>query len=419
MKNHNLTSLAILLAMILGLPAAASAQDANRPYSRFGYGLLNDNATAAQSQMGGTGYAMRSGRQINVMNPASYAMTDSLTFLFDMGLNMAFINNSEGNDTRHSMGGGLDYLTMQFPLGKRMGMSLGLLPYSSVGYSFGSKIDNGSSSHEGVGGLNLLNVGIAGRIIKNLSVGMNFGYLFGSTYHDVYASGQSGSVALFEQVMQVRDFHMQFGAQYSVSPVNGHRITAGLTYSPAKTLLGHTWIQKYLVNTNQTPDTLDYSSLKGRYSLPETWGAGIGYEWEGGVTAEFDFTYQPWSKVKMQQTEGFVVNRFADRYKYAVGASWQPRRRGTYLQRITYRIGGHLTRDYMTVTRDNESLNVTDFGISCGLGLPAPSAKTVINLGFEWLHRGTKSSAVLSENYFNIRLGINFNQMWFMQSQLK
>ena len=37
--------------------------------------------------MGGIGYAMSSGRQINVMwNPASYACIDSLTFLFDMGV---------------------------------------------------------------------------------------------------------------------------------------------------------------------------------------------------------------------------------------------------------------------------------------------------------------------------------------------
>ncbi|MDE6503741.1 MAG: hypothetical protein K2K78_04690, partial [Muribaculaceae bacterium] len=63
--------LAIMLAAVIA-PALASAQLAETPYSRYGYGTLGDNATSSQRAMGGVGYAMNSGRQINVMNPASY-----------------------------------------------------------------------------------------------------------------------------------------------------------------------------------------------------------------------------------------------------------------------------------------------------------------------------------------------------------
>ena len=44
---------------------SASAQLTTSPYSKFGYGFLNDNATSAQRAMGGVGYAMNSGRQID------------------------------------------------------------------------------------------------------------------------------------------------------------------------------------------------------------------------------------------------------------------------------------------------------------------------------------------------------------------
>ncbi|MBD5185253.1 MAG: hypothetical protein HDS92_01450 [Bacteroidales bacterium] len=417
MKNNLHSLIALLMLAVSSL--AASAQDTTSPYSRFGYGLLNDNATSAQSQMGGVGYAMRSGRQINAMNPASYALADSLTFLFDMGVDLTFVHSTEGSVSRNSTGGGVDYITMQFPLGSRMGMSIGLLPYSSVGYSFGSAIENGSSSHEGTGGLNKLYLGIGGRIISNLAIGANISYLFGTTYHDVYATQSVGNPALFEQITQVRDFHLDFGVQYSVNIGRKNRLTAGLTYSPAKTLLGHTWIQKYIVNTDEAPDTLNYTRLRGNYSLPETWGAGLAYEWNSALTAEVDFTYQPWSKAKLMAQETFVQNRFADRYKFAAGLSWQPKARGSYFQRVTYRIGGHFTRDYMVVNHAGADYNVNDYGISCGFGLPAPMSKTVVNLGFEWLRRATSSSAIVAENYFNIRLGINFNQTWFMKSQLK
>ena len=412
MKNRIITIIACALVALTALP------DSRSPYSRFGYGLLNDNATAAQNLMGGVGYAMRSGRQINAMNPASYAMADSMTFLFDMGLDLTNVWSKEGTRSKHDIGGGLDYITMQFPLSKRLGMSIGLIPYSTVGYSFGSKIDNGSSSYEGIGGLNQFYAGVAGRVVGNLSIGANISYLFGTSYHDVYASSPS-STSLFEQVLEVRDFHLQFGAQYSQNFGSAHRVTLGLTYSPAKTLLGHTWIQKYDINSDAAPDTLNYTRLKGNFSLPETWGAGVAYEWNSRLLAEVDFTYQPWSKAKIMKNENFMTNTFANRYKVAAGMSWRPADRGNYAQLITYRIGAHYTRDYMVVSYDGKNHYVRDYGISCGFGLPTPGQKTIVNIGFEWLRRGTSDPNIVSENYFNIRLGINFNQLWFMKSQLK
>ena len=63
--------------------------------------------------------------------------------------------------------------------------------------------------------------------------------------------------------------------------------------------------------------------------------------------------------------------------------------------------------------------HVREYGLSCGFGFPAPGGKTVINLGFDWIHRSCTPQALVTENYFNIRLGVNFNQLWFMQSKLR
>ena len=59
-----------IIKLIVGLLALAAigsadicAQNATiTPYSRYGYGILSDNASAAQQGMGGVGYAMNSGR---------------------------------------------------------------------------------------------------------------------------------------------------------------------------------------------------------------------------------------------------------------------------------------------------------------------------------------------------------------------
>ena len=403
-----------MTALLLIGSVAAYAQILS-PYSRYGYGLLRDNATSAQRSMGGVGYAMNGGRQINVMNPASYAAVDSLTFLFDMGLDFTRLKSTEGDNKGSDFGGGLDYVTMQFPLGRYMGASIGMLPFTSVGYSFGSEINNGTSSRQGSGGINELYVGVAGRPFKGFTVGANIAYLFGTTINDTYAVGSSATT-LFERMVQVRDWRVQLGVQYGVNIGRRHRVGAGITFAPGKTLLGHASAIKYEVSsTTQTPDTLSSISLKNNYSLPDMWGAGLSYEFDQRLLVEVDFTYQNWASVKYAVFEGMEAQRFDNRYKMAAGVQFIPRRRGNYFQRINYRAGGYFNRDYLTVRDDN----IREYGLSCGLGLPLNTSKTMINVGFEYVHRQGHPNALIKENYFNITFGVNFHQLWFDQSKIR
>ena len=80
-----------VVAVVAAIWAGAGAQNVTTPYSMYGYGILGDNATSMQRQMGGVGFAMNNGRQINAMNPASYAAIDSLTFLFDLGADVSML----------------------------------------------------------------------------------------------------------------------------------------------------------------------------------------------------------------------------------------------------------------------------------------------------------------------------------------
>lgn len=411
-------SLLILALIAVATASGLSAQNTTSPYSKFGYGLLRDNATSAQRQMGGVGYAMRSGRQVNVMNPAAYAGMDSLTFLFDMGTDVSLFWRKDNTGSNHDWGGGLDYVTMQFPVGKIVGVSAGLLPYSSVGYSFGSEITNGVSTHQGTGGLNQLYIGAGVMPLKNLSVGVNISHLFGTIYNDVYAS-QTGSTtqSLFEQVMEVKDYHLQFGLQYTYRISRKNALTLGVTYSPSKSLLGKTYVLKYHDTSTGAPDTIapGVVKLRDKFSLPETWGAGLAYDWNDRLQAEVDVTYQNWSKAKYHQIENFSSGKFDNRWRIGAGLSYRPDPRGGYFKRVTYRAGGYYNRDYIMV----EGNHVRDYGISCGFGLPAASEKTVINLGFEYINRQATPNPLLKEQYFHVTLGINFNQVWFFQNKLR
>lgn len=408
------TLLASLALLIAGIGVVQAQNSTLTPYSRFGYGILRDNATSAQQSMGGIGYAMSSGRQINVMNPASYAHIDSLTFLFDMGVDVtALWQNEQAADgsklSDKQVGGGLNYITLQFPLGKRMGMSVGILPFSAVGYAFGNTIENGYTNRNGSGSLNQLYLGIAGRIVGGLHVGVNVSYLFGTTINDTYAIASSGYTSLYEDELAVRDYRIQAGLQYT-QRLGNDLWTVGLTYTPQKSLLGHLRTYAYDVTSDASSLLKSEHKTNDLYGLAATYGAGINYLHNRRLMLEADFTYQPWSEVKYKGEKGSL----ADRYKVAVGMQFQPSYRGSYLRTIQYRAGGYYNRDYLVV-RGN---NVREYGASVGLGLPVPGFKTMVNVGFGWVHRQAHPSPLIKENYFNFTLGINFNEMWFRKSKI-
>ncbi len=407
----------LLTIMVATCSLIAIAQaNTTSPYSMFGYGILNDYATSAQRAMGGVGYAMNGGRQINVMNPASYAAIDSLTFLWDAGIDISMLKTTEGDRKAESTGGGIDYLTMQFPITKKLGASIGLLPYSSVGYEFASEIEHGSEARAGGGGLNLLYAGAAYNVFSGLSIGVNFGYLFGTNIYDAYV--YSSSTSLFERVIRVRSWDLKIGALYTYNFNKEHKATIGVTFTPKKSLQGHTWGAYYDMTNDEKIDTIGYMSLKGNNYTPMSLGLGLSYEFDKKLYAEVDLTYQKWKDAKFAKVEGFDNNdgnlSFDNRWKVAAGLQYTPQQRGGFFQRINYRIGAYYNHDYVNV-RDN---NIREYGLTCGFGLPAPGGKTVINLGFEYKHRTTSPVKYITENYFNITLGVNFNQMWFWQNKI-
>lgn len=399
------------------LALTAMAQNATMtPYSRYGYGILSDNASSMQRAMGGVGYAMNSGRQINVMNPASYAAMDSLTFLFDMGVDVTSLWSTENDKSEQQFGGGLDYITLQVPIMRGLGASVGLLPYSSVGYSFGNEISNGSETRTGDGSLNQLYLGVGGSPFKGFGVGVNVAYLFGTTSNVLYGLTNSGSGTIFQRSMKVRDWRIDIGAQYSIAVTRDDRITLGVTYSPAKDLHGHVYGIYYDASaTNSVPDTINAADTKmnGRYSTPESWGAGISWS-RRTFQIEADFTYQPWSKAKFGAIEQFETTSFADRYRAAIGGQWQPDHRGGYFRRISYRMGAYWNRDYLTVMGNN----VRDLGFSIGFGLPVPGFKSQFNIGIEYRNRRATPQKLIEENYLNVTIGINFNEMWFRKAKI-
>ena len=404
----------------------AMGQTVNTPYSKLGFGILNDNATGIQRSMGGVGYAMQNGRQINVMNPASYSRVDSLTFLLDMGMDVTNSWSKEDGKSGYNLGGGLDYITMEFRLAKNLGAAIGVIPYSSVGYSFGGSIENGSDSRTGSGGLSELFAGFGYQPFKGFSIGANFSYLFGNTTNVTTVTGVT--TTQFTRTLEVKDWNMRAGIQYGFNVARKSRIVLGATFSPKKAMHGTALGQKADISQDVVVDshgnrvvvydTIANMSMKGNYELPMAIGAGVSYTYDNRLNMEIDYTYQPWSKAKYTPINYFEDpdTKWNDRWKVAAGVSYTPNPRGSYLKRMTYRMGAFYNNDYMNVNGNN----VRDYGVGIGFSFPALAGnKTLVNLGVEWKHRYTAPTNLIKEDYLNITLSVNFNEMWFWKNKIR
>ena len=420
--KHIITALIILGAGTV----AATAQPTTSPYSKLGFGILNDNATGIQRSMGGVGYAMQNGRQINVMNPASYSQVDSLTFLWDIGMDITNCWSKENGKKGYNLGGGLDYITMEFRLAKNLGAAIGVVPYSSVGYSFGGNIENGTDYRTGTGGLSELFAGVGYRPFKGFSIGANFSYLFGNTTNVTTVTGVT--TTQFTRTLEVKDWNMRAGIQYGFNVARKSRIVLGATFSPKKAMHGTALGQKADISQDVVVDshgnrvvvydTIANMSMKGNYELPMAIGAGVSYTYDNRLNMEIDYTYQQWSKAKYTPINYFEVpdTKWNDRWKVAAGVSYTPNPRGNYINRMTYRLGGFYNNDYMTVNGND----VRDYGLGIGFSFPALGTnKTLVNLGVEWKHRYSVPTNLIAEDYLNITLSVNFNEMWFWKNKIR
>lgn len=424
MRIKEILAAAVLLIAMMATCSPLSAQQTTSPYSMYGYGLLGDRATSMQTQMGGIGYAMQNGRQINVMNPASYAAIDSLTFLWDMGADLSFAWRKQAGAKDKVTGGGLDYVTMQFPICSFIGGSAGVVPYSSVGYAFGDEVAHGALQNQGSGGINEAYLGFAGKA-GGFSFGFNLSYDFGNIQNDVFTNPAGGGQTLFEQIMQVRDWNVLFGAQYRHPLGKWDRLTLGVTFSPKQSMHGKTWVTMQETSQESLPDTVGHASLKNRNYTPNSFGVGLNWTHEKAsrLSVEADFTWQQWSKAPYAPLHAdfnpeivvFEGMRFNDRMKLAVGGEYVPNIRGNYLQRTAYRLGAYVARDYLVV----QGNSIREYGVSGGFGFHTPGDKTMVNLGVAWKHRQAHPSPLVRENDLMVTLGLNFNELWFWQRKIR
>ena len=406
---------------MLGLIASVmmiAQNNTNSPYTRYGYGQLEDDCFSRSQAMGGTSIGMRTKNSINSNNPASYSSIDSTSFIFEMGVSGLLSNFRSGDAQNTTFTGNLDYIALQSPVTKWMGLSAGLIPYSYVGYNYnytdsikipmGEEYNVYDKTYYGSGGISQVYLGLSFDIADHLALGVNGYYMFGNINHYKAVSYNQSELTTTNTVMlnnlHTNSFNTRFGLQYHETIGEKHKLNIGAIYEFRSGMNG-----KFEQTTTGT-DTLVMNSNE-LFEMPSLYGGGIMYTYDDKLMIGVDFTYQEYSKALYYGKRDTLTNRM----KISLGAEYTHDPRGRrYIDRMSWRLGAKYNNSYAMVNGKQAG----DFSLTCGIGLPLRTSRTVININFEYGNIGGMM-ATLKENYFKFGLNFSLNVTWFIKAKVR
>lgn len=429
MNNQQKNRTALCGALLSAALAVSAQSGTNSPYSQYGLGILSDQSQSVSRGMGGVGIGLRAGTYANSLNPASYSAVDSLTMLFDVGVSGQITNFKEGNAKRNANNADFEYAVATFRLRKALGMTVGLLPYTNIGYSYTSSTPIGSSTtsngtYSGSGGIHQALVGLGWNPLKGFSIGVNASYLWGSYERTVAIASSDTYVNTLTRTYgaTVTSYKLDMGVQYEFSLGKADRMVLGAVYGLGHKLGCDPTMTTTITNPQTSTSTPTSLTATDALSIPHSFGVGLTWMRSDALIVGADYTFQKWGNeaypilLSEDGKSDYVARKglLSDRHKVAVGAEWTPQRTSrNLLRRIHYRIGASYNTPYIKV---NGSDGPKEYGVTAGFGIPMTNSwnnRSVLNISGQWVR--TSMSGFITENTFRINLGLTFNERWFMK----
>ena len=399
-----------------------SQTSTSSPYSRYGLGDLQANIMSEYAGLGGGSTSAYHLKSINPYNAASYTAFGSKSFLFSTGLSHQTTSMQKSDLNQITNNTSFTHLIMGFPLSKKLGASIGIIPFSNVGYEFSSnEISSNNAAnfiYSGDGGISKIYFGAAYEIIQGLSMGVNASYLFGGInrlkkvefYDNTIFSTRSNTRT------NLKGYNYEFGLIYNKNFVNNRQFTFGITANNDQNTIGAK--QVHLVETYELSgdfinikDTAVNSTFRGDAVLPRFFSLGAtlrdGKKWL--LTA--DYSIQNWSDYSIIETNDSLANSV----RYSAGLQFTPDNQSltSFVKRIRYRLGF----SYSQTPLEINNLQLEQRSITAGFGIPIRKNRTTYNVFIELGERGTVESNLIKEHYARFGVSFNFDSIWFVKQK--
>ncbi|MEN8186302.1 MAG: hypothetical protein ABFR05_04140 [Bacteroidota bacterium] len=399
------------------------------PYSFFGIGDQISLKSVEESGMGNMGGTLDSKYQLSFTNPASYASLKYTTYVFAGGNKATSFD--DGNDKQTSSHASLNYIAMGIPIRGNQAMTFGLQLNTAVGYSlldqkYGT-IDDveeiiEANLYKGTGGTNRAFLGYGYQFPFNLNLGVEAAYFFGEIDNSILNRQLGVELATKYQVdSYVKGFEFKTGALYKQKIKENLEVKLGTALTIGHDLKNEG--DEYLFSLDNRSDgiviprdTLYSNPHKTTISYPlrTVVSAGVGEENKWFIGAEYSF----------MDAIDFNGNLYENQDKYSydessmisLGGFYLPKHNSirSYWDRVTYRAGFNYKK-YGLIINDTE---IDDYGMSFGVSLPMGVKLSNVNMGIELGKRGDTTNNLVEEKYFNFRLSLSLNDIWFRKRVL-
>ncbi|TAL40392.1 MAG: hypothetical protein EPN92_14935 [Chitinophagaceae bacterium] len=437
----------------MGILSQVSAQD-NSPYSRYGLGDLHPNSNILNRGMGGISSAYADALSVNFTNPASYSSFKTYLeerskkgtsgrVILDMGVNFDNRTLRETNNPEKFTSPNMyfSYLQLGIPVKNNLGISFGLRPISKINYNIIRRerlydpitslpIDSAVTEFIGDGGAFLASTGM-GYAIKNFSIGINMGYMFGKKDYSTKRTLINDSVAYARSNHQTKasfgDIFFNGGIQYKVELNKSTTLKLGAegnlnhNLSARKDDIRETFTRSVDEGDLRVDSVTEQLDVKGVIVYPGSFGAGFIVERQaddkkGGWLLGVDFIQSNWDNYRFYGEVDPVKNN----WQLKIGGQLKPALKGVrYKSYVSYRAGFSIGKDYVYLGK-----KLPEYGISFGMGLPILNLKdaqrrfrsqyTVANVAVEYIKRGNNDN-LLRENLLRISVGFSLSDLWFVK----
>jgi hypothetical protein len=312
-------------------------------------------------------------------------------------------------------------------MGKHVGISAGIVPYSSIGYNIKQEYDdlvNGlamDTYFQGEGGIMNFYVGSSVKLYDRISVGVTMNYLLGKLtrerqidfpMHPGFSNPSSTEnlnlrKPVFTLGLQYKEvfedkFFFSVGGVYDfkadVRVSNDYRVINSF-YPDDPAYLN----DSVLIN----PDfIIGEDTAVNQLIIPERMGVGLAFGIPDKLIITGDYYRQDWTG--SMSGENFATTKASSMH---FGVEYLPDVRAIrgYHKLMSYRVGGYYSNYYLMVNGQQ----LKDYGITFGVGLPVKSLRSSINVAFTLGTRGTTEYNLVEENYGIITFNVTLHDLWF------
>ena len=137
-------------------------------------------------------------------------------------------------------------------------------------------------------------------------------------------------------------------------------------------------------------------------------------------SAEVNYLRSDWTSTGMDKAVGFAnvgnaVFSASTAQSVRAGFSYVPNRNDIryYRRRVTYRGGAYWDQAYCKI----DGMDLNAFGLTFGATLPVLRVNNGVTIGVDVGQRGSRSNNLIRERYFNINIGLNIFDIWFIKTR--